>query len=245
MKIRFAGIPRLIRLRRSVPSLLGVVLLSAIAISVLSPFARGKSDSGLAPDKGKLRIIVNGAPIGEEDYDISPGAGGWVARGTSEIQSPQGAVHVTGTLSIRPDGSPLRYDWSTSGPKKASSTIEFNGTSATAELHLEGMRPYTQQFTFNSPHILVLDNNLYHQYDILARLYDWDKKGVQTFSVIVPQEMTPGTITADSVGKQDFNGKTCEELVVKTEDLELNVYVDGPRLMGIVVPASGVQILRQ
>jgi hypothetical protein len=57
--------------------------------------------------------------------------------------------------------------------------------------------------------------------------------------------MTPGTITVVSVGKQDFNGKSCEQLAVKTEDLELDVYIDGPHLMGIVVPASGAQIVRE
>lgn len=217
----------------------------AVSLFLLSLPAGGKPDSGLAPDRGKLRILVNGAQAGEEEFSISEEAAGWVAHGSSELQTQQGAVHVTGTLSLHADGTPARYEWSTQGPKKASSTVEFNGASATAELHLEGMRPYTQQFTFNSPHIVVLDNNLYHQYGVLAHLYDWSKKGSQTFSVLVPQEMTPGSITVDSVGKQDFNGKNCEELVVKTEDLELDVYVDGPHLIGIVVPASGAQIVRE
>jgi len=224
------------------PFLAAVLIFSLFSLSLI---AGSKAAANLAPDKGKLRILVNGAQAGEEEYDIAPGGSGWVARGNSELQTPQGTMRVSGTLSLRDDGTPIRYEWSTQGVKKASSTIDFNGASATAELHLEGMRPYTQQFTFNSPHIVVLDNNLYHQYGVLARLYDWEKKGPQTFSVLVPQELTPGTITVDSVGKQDFNGKNCEELVVKTEDLELNVYVDGPRLIGIVVPSSSVQILRE
>jgi len=211
----------------------------------LASRARGKSGAGLESDKGKLRILVNGAQAGEEEYDISPSGSGWIAHGNSQLQTQQGTEKISGTLSLRDDGTPVRYEWSTQGAKKASSTVDFNGTSVTAELHLEGMRPYTQQFTFNSPHVLILDNNLYHQYDLVARLYDWQKKGPQTFSVLVPQEMTPGSITVDSVGKQDFNGKNCDELVVKTEDLMVNVYVDGPRLIGIVVPSSAAEILRE
>jgi hypothetical protein len=222
-----------------------LAVLFSVSLLPWSSFAGGNPDSVLASDKGKLRILVNGAQVGEEEFSISEEGGGWVARGSSELQTQQGPVHITGSLSLHPDGTPAHYEWSTQGPKKASSTVEFNGSSATAELHLEGMRPYTQQFTFNSPHIVVLDNNLYHQYGVLARLYDWSKGGSQTFSVLVPQEMTPGTITVVSVGKQDFNGKNCEQLVVKTEDLELDVYVDGPRLMGIVVPSSGAQIVRE
>ncbi|MGH9726523.1 MAG: hypothetical protein ACRD41_15785, partial [Candidatus Acidiferrales bacterium] len=152
---------------------------------------------------------------------------------------------VSGTLQLRDDATPTHYEWSTSGTKKASATIDFNGPSATVVLHLEGSRPYTQSFTFGSPRVVVLDNNLYYQYAILARLYDWNKKGTQTFSVLVPQEMTPGTVTVDSVGKQDVDGKKLEELVVKTEDIELDLYVDGPRLMRIVVPSANAEIDRE
>lgn len=222
--------------------------LAAISFLALSSFplsAGDKPANTLSPDKGKLRILVNGTQAGEEEFEISRSGNGWTVRGSSQLATQQGAMRITGNLSLRPDGTPLHYEWTTQGPKKASSTIDFNGTAATAELHVEGMRPYSQTFTFSSPRIVVLDNNLYHQYDVLAHLYDWQKKGVQTFSVLVPQELTPGTITLDSVGKQDFNGKSCEELVAKTEDLELDVYLDGPRLMGIVVPSSGVQILRE
>lgn len=220
------------------------VFLVLLLFSIKS-LARDKSGASLEPDKGKLRILVNGMQAGEEEYDISQGDGGWIAHGSSQLQTQQGAERISGTLSLRDDGTPVRYEWSTQGTKKASATVDFNGTSVTAELHLAGMRPYTQQFTFNSSRILVLDNNLYHQYDLAAHLYDWEKKGSQTFPVLVPQEMTPGSITVVSVGKQDFNHKNCEELVVKTEDLMLNVYIDGPRLIGIVVPSSGVEILRE
>ena len=144
------------------------------------------------------------------------------------------------------DGTPVSYEWSTQGPKKASSTITFSGPVATIELRLEGRRPFTQQFTFNSPQIAVLDNNLYYQYAVLARLYDRDKKGVQTFSVLVPQELTPGSVTVQSLGEQNSNsGKKLEELVVKTEDLEVDLFLDGERLVRIVAPSTNAEIVRQ
>ncbi len=123
--------------------------------------------------------------------------------------------------------------------------IVFNGVVASIELHVEGARPYTQQFTFSSPHIVVLDNNLYHQYAILFRLYDWDKKGVQSFSVLVPQEITPGSITVESVGKQDVGGASLEELRVKTEDNEIDAFFDGPKLMRLLAPSANAEIIRE
>jgi hypothetical protein len=203
------------------------------------------SDSGFVADKGKFRIMVNGQQVGKEDFEIGPSGNNWVAHGTSEIQSPQGSSHVNGTLNLRPDGTPARYEWSTEGAKKASAVIVFNGVDANVELHVEGARPYTQQFTFNSPRIVVLDNNLYHQYAILFRLYDWDKKGVQSFSVLVPQEITPGSITVESLDKQDIGGASLQELRVKTEDNEIDAFFDGPKLMRLLAPSANAEIIRE
>ena len=196
-------------------------------------------------EKGKFRILVNGQEIGQEEFEINPSAGGWVAHGTSQIHTAQGMEHVSGTLELRSDGTPVRYQWSTQGAKKASADIAFKGPTATIELHVEGSGPFTQQFTFKSPQIAVLDNNLYHQYAVLAHLYDWNKKGAQTFSVLVPQDMTPGDVNVESLGKQDVDGKKLDELRVKSEDLELDLYLDGQRLVRIVAPSSNAKIIRE
>jgi hypothetical protein len=231
-------------------AIVAAMLLVAIAPShahhLLAPVsASALSDSGFVADKGKFRIMVNGQQVGKEEFEIGPSGSDWVAHGTSEIQAPKGSSHVTGTLNLKPDGTPARYEWSTDGPKKASSVIVFNGVVANVELRVEGARPYTQQFTFSSPHIVVLDNNLYHQYAILFRLYDWDKKGVQSFSVLVPQEITPGSITVESVGKQDVGGASLEELRVKTEDNEIDAFFDGPKLMRLLAPSANAEIIRE
>jgi len=207
--------------------------------------AAGPAASIFTQDKGKFRILVSGQQAGKEEFEIRPSGENWVAHGTTELQTPQGAAHVNGTLELRPDGTPLHYEWSTTGPKKAGATIVFSGATASVELRLEGMRPFTQQFTFNSPRVAILDNNLYYQYAVLARLYDWNQKGAQTFSVLVPQEMTPGTITVESLGKQDVGGAKLEELRVKTEDLEVDLFLDGQRLVRLVSPSANAEILRE
>jgi hypothetical protein len=211
------------------------VLLALAAIAVAA------ANSAFAPDKGKFKILVNGQQAGSEEFALSASGGNWIAHGNAEVQTPQGAARVTGTLELKPDGTPVRYEWSMQGAKKAGSTIVFNGNTASVELRMEGARPYTQQFTFTSDRVVVLDNNLYDQYAILARLYDWDKKGAQTFSVIVPQEMTPGTVTVESLGKQD----KLEQLRVKTEDLEIDLFLDGQRLVRLVSPSANAEIVRE
>ena len=227
----------ILRFDTRIGCLISVFALAATAMAAALVFS---------PDKGKFKILVNGQPAGTEEFSLSANGGNWVARGNAEIQTPQGAAHVTGNLELRPDGAPVRYEWNMQGAKKAASTIVFNGATANVELRMEGARPYTQQFTFNSDRVIVLDNNMYDQYAILARLYDWDKKGAQTFSVIVPQEMTPGSVTVESLGKQDTgSGAKLEQLRVKTEDIEINLFLDGQRLVRIVSPSANAEIIRE
>jgi hypothetical protein len=61
----------------------------------------------------------------------------------------------------------------------------------------------------------------------------------------VPQELTPGTVTVESLGGQDVDGKKLEELSVKTEDLEVDLYLEGQRLVRIVAPSSNAEIVRE
>ena len=110
----------------------------------------------------------------------------------------------------------------------------------------QGARPFQQDLSFNSPLIAVLDNNLYHQYAVLARIYDWSKRGVQTFPVIIPQELTPGSITVESTGSASAEGKTYEGLKVSTSDLQILVLLDDHhRLMRLEVPDAKVSVVRE
>jgi hypothetical protein len=228
------------------------LLASAIAASlaVLAAAAAFSSPrpgpaSIFSPEKGKFRILVNGQEVGSENFEISRSGDNWIARGDTDIKSAGNEMQVSGTLKLHSDGTPVHYQWSTKGAKKASSTISFSGPTATIELRLAGAKPYTQQFTFKSPQIVVLDNNLYDHYAVLARLYDWNKKGTQTFSVLVPQELTPGTVTVQSFGSQDIDGKKLQELRVNTEDLEVDLYLDGRRLVRLVAPSNNAEIVRE
>jgi hypothetical protein len=199
----------------------------------------------LVPDKGKFKILANGKEAGQEEFEITPSNGDWIVRGTSTIQTDKGAAHINGTLELHADGSPVRYDWTTDGDKKAAASVTFSGRQASIDLNMANTQPYTQQLTFSSTPIAVLDNNLYDQYAVLAGLYDWSKGGVQTFSVLVPQSLTPGSVSVESVGKQDSEGKQMDELVVKSDDLELDLFLDKGRLMRIVAPDSNAEIVRE
>ncbi len=210
-------------------------------------FPPAPASISLAADKGRFRILANGQPIGTEEFEIRPNGDHWLAQGTTDVKPAQGAAtRVNSRLVLQADGTPVSYNWSTEGAKKASADISFQGNVATIVLRVEGAKPFTQQFTFSSPQIVVLDNNAYNQYAVLARLYDRTKMGVQTFSVLVPQEMTPGSVTVESLGEISAGNGKLEELRVKTADLEVDLYLDAShRLMRLVAPSSNAEVVRE
>ena len=201
----------------------------------------------LTPDKGKFRDMVNGKQVGSEQFEIASDGGVWVARATVEVKPAQGPeTHISSVLRLRGDGVPLHYEWTTvTGPKTAAASIDFDNGTATIHLQITGKKIFTQQFFFKTPVVAILDDNLYHQYAILADLYDWSKKGPQTFPVLIPQEMTPGTITVEAIDSDDQGGKNLERLKVHSQDLDITLYLEGKRLVRIAVPSANAEIVRE
>jgi hypothetical protein len=203
--------------------------------------------SVFTPDKGKFRITLNGQPVGSEDFEISASGETWLERSSMSAHAPDGTgIKASGQLRLAADGSPLHYDWSAEAQKKATGAVEFSGVTAKCSADFGTASPMRKDFTFTSPHVAVLDNNLYYQYAVLARLYDWQAGGKQMFPVLIPQDMVPGNISVESLGAQQSAGGRYEALRASTPDLEIMLYVDpSHRLMRLEVPASSAVIERQ
>ena len=218
-----------------------VVLVLGVAVAR----AQKKEPGVLQPDKGKFSVLLDGKKIGQEEFEIASSGAGWLARGTTTIKSENGETKVTGNLTLQPDGSPIAYDWTSQTDKSNSAHIIFANGIAKITLEMQGTRPYEQSLTFGVPLVAVLDNNLYHQYAVLARVYDWNKRGAQQLPVLIPQDMTPGTITLEATGSATSGGKTYEGLRVTTSDLEIDLLLDANhKLMRIEVPSAKVSVVR-
>lgn len=224
-----------------------MIACAAFSLAAQKKGAAASAAGVFAQDKGRFTIKLDGQTVGREEFEIVPSGGGWLAKGTSEIKPPEGAPSkVTGTLTLQSDGAPISYDWSSQAEKTNGAHIIFANGIAKISLAVQGARPFEQDLTFNSPLVAVLDNNLYHQYAVLARVYDWSKRGAQTLPVLIPQELTPGTITVESTGSATADGKTYEGLKVTTSDLEILLLLDSNhRLMRLEVPAAKVSVIRE
>ncbi|HXN53936.1 MAG TPA: hypothetical protein VN943_18545 [Candidatus Acidoferrum sp.] len=224
---------------------LGVLMACILALSSLASQAQ-KSAPVLAQDKGKFTIQLNGQTVGHEEFEISPTSGGWSAQGTTDLKAPDSpATHVTGILTLQPDGAPVSYVWSSQAEKTNGAHIVFANGVAKITLQMQGARPFQQDLSFGTPLIAVLDNNLYYQYGVLARVYDWSKRGTQNLPVLIPQELTPGSVSVESTGSVTAKGKSYDGLRVTTSDLEVLLFLDSNhRLMRLEVPSAKVSVAR-
>src|SRR5262245_2418971 len=213
-------------------------------------FARAQkrdSNTALQPDKGKFSLLVDGKSMGQEEFEIAPSGAGWMARGTTTIKGENGGdTKVTGNLTLQADGAPIAYDWTAQSDKTNGAHILFANGTAKIMLEMQGSRPYEQDLSFGTPLVVILDNNLYHQYAVLARIYDWSKGGAQQLPVLIPQELTPGSITLESTGSASQGGKSYEGLRVATGDVEILLLLDNKhKLMRLEVPAAKVSVVRE
>jgi hypothetical protein len=200
----------------------------------------------LSDERGKFRAYLDGQAVGTEDFALLRSGSEWICRGTSEVSIPGGGKEgVTAELRLASDGSPVSYTWNTKGQKKVTGEARFAGSTVSMQVRAEGGQPFTQEFQFETGKIIVLDNNLYHHYLLLARLYDWNARGAQVFSVLIPQDLTPGTVTAEWTGPQEVGGAKYETLRVKSADVELTLYISAGKLARIAVPDSKVEVVRE
>src|ERR1700730_5049627 len=219
---------------------------ATLTLAAQKKAATPASPSIFTRDNGKFSIQLNGQPVGHEDFEIAPDGGGWMARGTTDIKPPDAVPsRVTGALTLQPDGTPISYQWTSQAEKTNGAHILFDNGVAKITIEMQGARPFEQDMTFGTPLVAVLDNNLYYQYAVLARVYDWSKRGTQNFPVLVPQELTPGTIAIASAGSLRVDGKAYDGLRVVASDLEVVLYLDANhRLMRLEAPSAKVSIVR-
>src|SRR6267378_4008774 len=164
------GVRRSMKFRKTVAA----AALAMFACAALTLAAQKSSSTLFAQDKGKLIIKLDGQTVGHEDFEIAPSGAGWRAKGTADIKPPESpASKISGTLTLQPDGAPISYEWTAQAEKTNGAHITFANGTAKIVLEMQGARPFEQTLSFNTPLVAVLDNNLYHQYAVLARVYDW------------------------------------------------------------------------
>ena len=90
--------------------------LAAAALLILQAGVRAdqaqirKTGPVFSADKGRFRIMLGGATVGTEQFDIAPDGDAWVARSSTDLQAPNGGeMKTVGELRLTAEGAPLHY----------------------------------------------------------------------------------------------------------------------------------------
>lgn len=226
---------------------------------VLNLPAQDKAKSSTAPllysgnVSGSFRILFSGEEIGLEKFEIVEGGQRIKASAEIRLTVERGTDKVTfvvqAVLEFNRFFEPISYQITQeSGPNKTKAQVAFKDGVSEAS-YASGKETDTRQINLRKD-VLVLDDNVFHQYIILVKRYDFAKGGVQEFSAFVPQQFIAGSVSVSDKGMEDVqlrNGNMkLQHLLVDTGELQISLWLNEKReLLKLAVPKSHVEVVRE
>jgi len=222
--------------------------LAALALQVPSPASPLGVD-----DEGVFLISVAGHPVGSESFKIHSSSGKVVARGEIRLHIEQNgkAMSVQSFPDLLLDSQlhPLTYTWSQQRPQ--SSRLEVDFRSNPAKVRYKTVTGSEDDRTFQlPPDVMVLDDNVIHQFQLIVARFQAMGGGKQTLPVFVPQEALPSVLTIEEVGEDAASPgdetTRLRHLVVTTDVTHLDLWIsEENRLERVLVPAAQLEAVRK
>jgi hypothetical protein len=237
-----------------------VLLAIAFFLSAgLKVTAQNKKSGSVAPllysgnESGTFRIYFSGAEIGQEKFQITESGSSVRAsaetRLTIERDKEKVSFLIRPVLEFSRFFEPVSYEiGQESGPNKTKARITFKGPKSDA-IYESGKETDARQIDLQKD-VLVLDDNVFHQYIILAKRYDFAKGGIQEFSAFVPQQFIAGGVSVSDKGMESVQvlsqNVKLQHLLVDTGELQISLWLDDRHnLRKLAVPKSGVEVVRE
>jgi hypothetical protein len=203
-------------------------------------------------EQGSFKIFFGGELIGEEKFQIGAEATNYKAWAEIHLTLERGKDKVT--FNIKPSlqftkfFEPLTYKvLQEAGDNHMKASIHFKPETSQA-LYETGQETDSREIKLSGD-VVVLDDNVFHHYVLLAKRYDYSKSGVQEFSAFVPQQFLAGSISVADQGFENIQlgNKTLslQHLLVDTGDIQISLWLNKQHeLQKISVPKSNVDVLR-
>ncbi len=201
-------------------------------------------------------IFINGSLAGTESVTERPDKdGNRVCSSQHDLLVTDGLetkrmTFETTTVLARDNVTPMQYSYRfLSGGSKDSYSVTIKNGKITRVLNRRGTTVETTADL--RPGTVILDYNVYHQYDVLARLYDFRKKGRQVFNDFIPVigNGLPLAITWLEDSKLDYGQGSIPVRNFKIEFVGVrtgNFSTDmNGRLVRVLMREQGLEVLRQ
>jgi hypothetical protein len=218
-----------------------------------------KDKAELAPllysgnETGSFKILFSGEEIGQEKFQIVEEASG--VRATAEVRLAVERDNTKVAFDIRPNFQfsrlfePISYQVvQQAGPNRTKAQVNFKPTMSEA-VYDTGKETDTRQIQLKKD-VLILDDNVFHHYIILAKRYDFSKRGVQEFSAFVPQQFIAGGVSVSDKGMETVQlgnkNLRLQHLLVDTGELQISLWLtEKGDLLKLAVPKSSVEVVRE
>ena len=199
-------------------------------------------------------ILIKGAVAGTETVTEKTGdAGNTISTSEHEILLTDGLetkrmAFSTKMVLSKATKAPISYTYRYTAGNSDSYDVVIQNAQITRTLNRGGS---TSQVTVPfEPNMVILDFNVYHQYDYLIRKYDVKKGGRQIFADFVPVIGTDIPVALTFLGNENLEPKK-GTLPVRNFGVEfvgiwsglLSVDKDG-RLVRLSIPAQDLQVVR-
>jgi hypothetical protein len=204
-------------------------------------------------DEGVFLISAGGKPVGSESFKIHSSAGKIEARGEVRLHVEQNgrAVNVQSfsNLVLDPLLRPLTYTWSQHGPQ--SSRLEVDFRARPAKVLYKTIVGAEDDRAFDlPPDVMVLDDNVFHHFQLIAARFQATGGGKQTLRIFVPQEALPSLLTVQDMGNAaESDGPALanlQHLVITTDVTHIDLWVNQQsHLERISVPTAQLEAVRK
>lgn len=184
-----------------------------------------------ADDRGAFVLSLAGRQVGTESFDIRSSEGKIEARAEIHLRVQQNGKTVE--LESYPDllmnsqFQPITYAWTQKGAQ--SSHLEIDFRTSPAKCRYRTVTGQVDDRDFDLPKdVVILDDNVFHHYQLVVSRLTLPPGGHQTFDAFVPQEALPGVLTVEEVGNGSTqnSGEKLRHLRVTTEMTRIDLWVD-------------------
>ena len=233
-----------------------LALFMLLGSTTYSQTNKTNSSSGITysgNESGVFRILFGGEQIGQEKFLITEASSGYKAtaevRLTIEREKQKAVFVLKPVLTLNKFFEPSAYQVTQEdGVNKRTVRVIFKPDKS-ERIYEAGNEHDTREIELKKD-VLILDDNAFHHFILLAKRFDYVKGGVQEFSAFVPQQFLAGGISISDKGKEtvklgekDF---ILQHLLVDTGELQINLWLDDRHeLKRLSVPKSNIEVIRE
>jgi hypothetical protein len=238
------------------PSVFRISFIPAVLVFLTSCWAaflplHGEENSG-SREQSQFSIYIDGKEAGREKFTIMTSAESVHSSSDMEFREPvkngrkmKIETQMTMDAKFLPQSYQLKTD--TNGTK---GMIVGSFTPGQAMFEIQGGGNTRKSGLLVADQYSILDSNIFHHFVFIVRSFAFDAgKKIQSFNVIVPQEMDVGVLRVSDLGleKTSLRGKEKElhHLRADSGQVLIDLWVDKQKILRkIAIPSKRVEAIR-